>query len=117
MALLNVFPPLDLSDRRPHHHLRQLPSSQQAQSQSTTEQKKGTETAPLSKADIVAERRRARAMKILDAKMAELAKEPEGWDDVGVSILYSIVTLIKMQLVTLIVIGGCGDYGRRTCYH
>lgn len=85
MALLNVFPPLDTGDRKPHHHLRQLPPSQQQQAQ---EQKKGgIETSILlSKADIVAERRRARAMKILDAKMAELAKEPEGWDDVGVSL-------------------------------
>jgi hypothetical protein len=32
--------------------------------------------------DLVSERRRAKAMKLLDAKMAELAKEPEGWDDV-----------------------------------
>lgn len=78
MALLNIFPPLDnVSDRRPQHHLRQLlPSSQQS-----TEQQQPA--IPLTKADIVAERRRARAMKILDAKMAELAKEPEGWDDVG----------------------------------
>ena len=27
------------------------------------------------------ERRRAKAMKLLDAKMAELSQESEGWDD------------------------------------
>ena len=33
------------------------------------------------KQDIVMERRRAKAMKLLDAKMAELSQESEGWDD------------------------------------
>ena len=32
--------------------------------------------------DAIQERRRAKAMKLLDAKMAELSKEPESWEDV-----------------------------------
>jgi hypothetical protein len=38
--------------------------------------------AELAKADPIADRRRAKALKLLDAKMAELSQEPEGWDDV-----------------------------------
>eukprot|EP01041_Mallomonas_annulata_P009002 gene9002-18637_t len=38
-------------------------------------------TAPVTHKDVVAERRRAKAMKLLDAKMQELTKESEGWDD------------------------------------
>jgi hypothetical protein len=38
--------------------------------------------------DEIAERRRAKAMKILDAKMAELYKKSEGWDDVSISVWF-----------------------------
>jgi membrane associated rhomboid family serine protease len=38
-------------------------------------------TSTRAQSDVVGERRRAKALKILDAKMAELAAEPQGWDD------------------------------------
>ena len=33
--------------------------------------------------DAIQERRRAKAMKLLDAKMAQLSQESEGWGDVS----------------------------------
>lgn len=56
--------------------------------------------------DLVGERRRAKALKLLDAKMAELAREPEGWDDVAVGSLSS--SWVLSILLSDVVIDGVG---------
>jgi len=72
-AVDGVYPPLEAADRRMSHHLRNMSSDSPALE---------IEAASSSvKHDEVAERRRAKAMKMLDAKMAELSRKSEGWDD------------------------------------
>eukprot|EP00981_Chlorochromonas_danica_P015304 scaffold11566_cov156-Ochromonas_danica.AAC.4 len=73
MVLLGLFPPLE-AERRSAHHLRALPPPKEDAISPKIA------SAPV---DLVGERRRAKALKLLDAKMAELAREPEGWDDVA----------------------------------
>jgi len=80
VALTGLFPTLVAEERRgPRHHLDRDVSSGQGQ---------GSNSSPLfkdSKPDVVQERRRARALKLLDAKMAELRaasqEEDMGWGD------------------------------------
>lgn len=82
VALMGLFPPLDPVERRPlkQHHLRYNDPVAPGSTNNNN-----TDSAPQSKPDIIAERRRAKAMKLLDAKMAELSQQDpiEGWDDVG----------------------------------
>lgn len=68
-ALIGIFPELEVVEKKAlQHHLRY-------------NDPKDVESPLLpAKQDAVLERRRAKAMKLLDAKMAELSKEPEGWD-------------------------------------
>lgn len=71
-ALVGLFPDLETvseADKRQRHHLRY-------------ENSKVPESPLLAptRQDVVMERRRAKALKLLDAKMAELSKESEGWD-------------------------------------
>lgn len=77
MAVVGLFPALEPAAPQPRssHHLRAIaPPSQEPSAPSPH---------PLP-VDLVGDRRRAKAMKLLDAKMAELAgREPEGWDDVA----------------------------------
>lgn len=78
IALFGIYPQLENTEvsKRPAHHLYYNNSASN----------KGPES-PLiatSRQDILQERRRAKAMKLLDAKMAELQKEDKddgGWDD------------------------------------
>lgn len=82
MALIGIFPVLETNERKFHHHLRSTPTAAITTGFETKEEATSPQKAkPASKAEIVAERRKARALKMLDAKMAELAKEVEGWDD------------------------------------
>jgi hypothetical protein len=70
-AMIGIFPELEQieTNKRPQHHLHYA-------------QPKLPESPFLpARQDIVMERRRAKAMKLLDAKMAELSQENEGWDD------------------------------------
>jgi len=70
-AMIGIFPELEQveTNKRPQHHLHYA-------------QPKLPESPFLpARQDIVMERRRAKAMKLLDAKMAELSQESEGWDD------------------------------------
>eukprot|EP01042_Synura_sphagnicola_P000268 gene268-278_t len=71
-ALTGIVPALEAGqDKKKHHHLRYRdPVSDM------------TVHSPAPPAvDPVVERRRAKAMKLLDAKMMELSKVPEGWED------------------------------------
>jgi hypothetical protein len=69
VALLGIFPVLDPApEKKQHHHLRYDESSLPVLTNSPKEDK-------------LAERRRAKARKLMEAKMAEDSKEPEGWDD------------------------------------
>mmetsp|Transcript_22389 Transcript_22389/g.37446 ORF Transcript_22389/g.37446 Transcript_22389/m.37446 type:complete len:372 (-) Transcript_22389:227-1342(-) len=101
-ALTGLFPPLEPVERKmSYHHLRSITNSSSGTSSSSISGSSnggnaagsdgdgnsssgaaGTGGVP-AKTDIIAERRRAKALKLLDAKMAELSQEPEGWDDVG----------------------------------
>jgi hypothetical protein len=82
MVLVGVFPALEANERKFHHHLRSGPPTAITGSGiMDTKEESPVKAKPSSKAEIVAERRKARALKMLDAKMAELAKEVEGWDD------------------------------------
>jgi hypothetical protein len=82
MVLVGVFPALESNERKFHHHLRSGASTSITGSGMVeTKEESTVQSKPSSKAEIVAERRKARALKMLDAKMAELAKEVEGWDD------------------------------------
>lgn len=85
MVLLTLFPPLEHHERKTHHHLRPQPSSSGGNNSSTSSTAKSeAESVQVVKIDALAERRRARAMKTLAQKFAELdGKEPEGWDDVS----------------------------------
>lgn len=74
VALVGIFPELEQVEKKLQHHLRYDDS---IKSGAVPE---SPLLAPL-RQDLVQERRRAKALKLLDAKMAELAKEPEGWDD------------------------------------
>jgi hypothetical protein len=67
-ALIGIFPELEVVEKKTtQHHLRY-------------NDPKDAESPLLPvKQDVVLERRRAKAMKLLDAKMAELSQEPEGW--------------------------------------
>lgn len=71
-AMIGIFPELEQAEtiKRPQHHLHHA-------------QPKLAESPFLpARQDVVMERRRAKAMKLLDAKMAELSQETtEGWDD------------------------------------
>ncbi|KAJ1417585.1 hypothetical protein B484DRAFT_453929 [Ochromonadaceae sp. CCMP2298] len=80
-ALLGVFPPLDPVEKKSaYHHLR----GNQSNSPSAAEAgAAGFVQAPKTAENVIAERQRAKALKLLDAKMAELSQEPEGWDEVG----------------------------------
>lgn len=70
IALLGIFPVLEpLPEKKLPHHL-----YDDANQLAT----------PSVKEDIVAERRRAKAMKLLDAKLAEISQETDDWDvDMG----------------------------------
>eukprot|EP00598_Pedospumella_elongata_P001730 CAMPEP_0184970422 /NCGR_PEP_ID=MMETSP1098-20130426/2924_1 /TAXON_ID=89044 /ORGANISM="Spumella elongata, Strain CCAP 955/1" /LENGTH=237 /DNA_ID=CAMNT_0027492365 /DNA_START=398 /DNA_END=1111 /DNA_ORIENTATION=- len=90
MALLGIFPALEATEKKAYHHLRNNAiansslGSAEAGLGGNAGSSQGVETSgPAKAADVVADRRRAKALKLLDAKMAELAQEPEGWDDVG----------------------------------
>lgn len=82
-AMIGVFPKLELDRKGLQHHLRYHDTKQSVSTgdlaSSTTVQQS---PASSSGEDLIAERRRAKAIKLLDAKMAELSKEPEGWEDV-----------------------------------
>lgn len=92
VALIGLFPPLDPVERKTYHHLRSISDANPSASNTNSSVSQlgstdsGFNTAVVdspAKTDLVAERRRAKAMKLLDAKMAELSQDPEGWDDVG----------------------------------
>lgn len=92
IALMGLFPPLEPMERRPlkQHHLRYndplAPGATSGSTTASTSTAAAGKDAPATKPDLVAERRRAKAMKLLDAKMAELSQQDpagEGWDDVG----------------------------------
>ena len=73
-ALVGIFPKVISEDQviRSQHHLRYNLETSANDSL----------TAPVAKSvDPVSERRRAKAMVLLDAKMAELSKESIGWDE------------------------------------
>ena len=85
-ALVGIFPKLiDVEERatRSQHHLRyNLETTINGNDSSSGSG--GTNTgAPVKPVDPVSERRRAKAMLLLDAKMAELSKEAIGWDEGG----------------------------------
>eukprot|EP01040_Poterioochromonas_malhamensis_P001154 gene1154-1225_t len=85
-AVAGVYPPLEQTDRKISHHLRNLSSDVPVLE---------VEASSVAvKYDEVAERRRAKAMKMLDAKMAELSRKSEGWDDV--SVLYLLMSFTSM---------------------
>jgi len=69
-ALVGLFPELEQVEKKPMHHLRYLNAGANEQSNDQ-----------LATQDAIQERRRAKAMKLLDAKMAELSKESESWED------------------------------------
>jgi hypothetical protein len=66
-VLMDLFPPLESEKKLSQHHLRP--------ERSTHDIAKSTST------DVVNERRRTKAQKLLDAKMAELSKEHQDWDE------------------------------------
>lgn len=73
VALLGVFPVLDtIPEKKHHHHLRHDESTPLVAA-----------TSPSTEKDLVAQRRRAKAMKLLDQKMAEMSQleKADGWDD------------------------------------
>lgn len=71
-ALLGLFPPLESERKVSQHHLRQQISKSETSSTQV----------PVSRtSDIVSERRRAKAQKLLDAKMAQLSKEADDWGE------------------------------------
>ena len=49
--------------------------------------------------DAIQERRRAKAMKLLDAKIAELSKESEGWEDVSTRTCICIFYLLVISMM------------------
>lgn len=67
-VLMDIFPPLESEKKVSQHHLR-------------PEQSVSDYIAKSSSSDVVNERRRVKAQKLLDAKMAELSKENEDWDE------------------------------------
>jgi hypothetical protein len=75
IAITGLFPPIEVEERKgPRHHLDRDPSNH------------ANAMSPLlkEKPDVVQERRRARALKLLDAKMAELNSsnaDDDGWGD------------------------------------
>eukprot|EP00602_Paraphysomonas_sp_CaronLab_P011873 CAMPEP_0185041086 /NCGR_PEP_ID=MMETSP1103-20130426/39925_1 /TAXON_ID=36769 /ORGANISM="Paraphysomonas bandaiensis, Strain Caron Lab Isolate" /LENGTH=204 /DNA_ID=CAMNT_0027580667 /DNA_START=76 /DNA_END=690 /DNA_ORIENTATION=- len=73
-SITGVFPKIEV-DKKLQHHLRYQDTKADAVHYSTPPPSGGG-------GDAVAERRRAKAIKLLDAKMAELSKEPEGWEDI-----------------------------------
>jgi len=95
MVLIGLFPPLEVSERKPtYHHLRNSDGHNTISHTSsgsiisnangglTTSTNDHGDNSPLPVKDLIAERRRARALKMLDAKLQELSKEAaEGWDD------------------------------------
>jgi len=84
IALLGIYPPLDTAEKRPYHHLRSnADSSKSSYDVNGSGPHEHVTVAVVSKVDPLAERRRAKALKLLDAKMAQLSQEPEGWDDMG----------------------------------
>lgn len=66
-ALLGFFPRIEQSERKINHHLRYNDPIEAV--------------APVRSVDVVSERRKAKAMKLLNAKLSELSKESEGWGD------------------------------------
>lgn len=70
-ALIGVFPKIEAPDRRQTHHLR---------THSEPSLDPMASPVPTRQADVIAERRKARALKLLDAKMQELTKIPEAWE-------------------------------------
>lgn len=79
-SIIGVLPKIEVDRRGMQHHLRYHDSRQQV---ATGDDNTPSPTPPSSNSgeDLIAERRRAKAIKLLDAKMAELSKEPEGWED------------------------------------
>lgn len=67
-VLMDLFPPLESEKKVSQHHLR-------------SEMSLSNYIAKSSSSDVVNERRRVKAQKLLDAKMAELSKENEDWDE------------------------------------
>ena len=85
-ALIGIYPKLVEMERKiSSHHLRyNLDSNVASLSQAGDS---STQSAlPIAKIDPVSERRRAKAMILLDQKMAELSKESIGWDEVDNSL-------------------------------
>jgi len=83
-SMIGIFPKLELDKRGMSHHLRYDTKQPIAGSVAVGDAPSagGESTSPVATGDdIIAERRRAKAIKLLDAKMAELSKEPEGWED------------------------------------
>lgn len=69
-ALLGLFPALEETEKKLPHHLRNASTKTEKMS-----------PAPVVKQDLVSDRRRTKALQLLDAKMAEMAKdEDDGWD-------------------------------------
>lgn len=83
VALVGLFPALEVVEKKTYHHLRNVEQAEAGLGAGPTSSTQAAEGATQAKVDVVADRRRAKALKLLDAKMAELAQEPEGWDDVG----------------------------------
>lgn len=70
-AMVGIFPKIESQDRRQSHHLRTY---------SETPVDLLASPMPTKQVDAVSERRKARALKLLDAKMQELTKIPEEWE-------------------------------------
>jgi len=76
-AIVGLFPALEPVEKKLPHHLRYNEPPSIAQQSSSGERL--AELVP--KVDLVAERRRLKAMKLVESKIAELSQESEGWDD------------------------------------
>lgn len=71
-AMIGIFPQLEVTEKKAiTHHLRY---HNVASPDSSAPEQNGVQ-------DAVQERRRAKAMRLLDAKIAELSKESDGWGD------------------------------------
>lgn len=79
-SMIGIFPKLELDRRGLQHHLRYHDTKHVA-GDVAVGSSEASPSSSTSGEDLIAERRRAKALKLLDAKMAELSKEPEGWED------------------------------------
>ena len=117
--MIGIFPKLELDKRAMSHHLRYDTKQPIAGSVAVGDAPSADSTSPVTTGDdIIAERRRAKAIKVLsacskinffqkfnlyfsnviqllDAKMAELSKEPEGWEDLKVRVAQCLFTYCR----------------------